>query len=158
VLLEAYAGLAERPPLVLVGTRAADTPAEFPAGTTVLTYMPHRVVMALWRRSLFGVSPSIAPEAFPTVVHEAMSCGRAMIGANMGGYLDMIEDGETGLLVPPGDPVELRAAMARLIGDPDLRERLGRSAERKATDYTPAAVLPRIERLFRETVAESARR
>jgi glycosyltransferase involved in cell wall biosynthesis len=158
VLLDSYRQLTEPPPLVLVGTRAADTPEEFPPGVTVLTYLAHPVVMELWRRAMFGVSPSIAPEAFPTVVHEAMSCGKAMIGTNMGGYLDMIEPGRTGLLVPPDNRAALTAAMARLIADPELRVRLGENAHDKAKAYKPETVLPRIERLFQETVAESARR
>jgi glycosyltransferase involved in cell wall biosynthesis/GT2 family glycosyltransferase len=158
VLLDAYQRLQRRPPLVLVGTRAEDTPAEFPPGVTVLTYMAHPAVMALWRRSLFAVSPSIAPEAFPTVVHEAMSCGKPVIGTNQGGYLDMIDDGKNGLLVPVGDAGALAAAMQSLIDDQSLRDRFGANARERAREYTPQAVLPRIERLFRETAAQAPRR
>jgi glycosyltransferase involved in cell wall biosynthesis/GT2 family glycosyltransferase len=158
VLLDAYGRLERRPPLVLVGTKADDTPAEFPAGVSVFTYMPHPVVMELWRRSLFAVSPSIAPEAFPTVVHEAMSCGKPVIGTNQSGYLDMIDDGRNGLLVPVGDAAALAAAMQTLVDDGGLRTRFGESARESAREYTPQAVLPRIERLFRDTVAQAPRR
>lgn len=158
VLLDAYRHLERRPPLVLVGTRAEDTPEEFPPGVTVFTYLAHPVVMELWRRSLFAVSPSIAPEAFPTVVHEAMSCGKPVIGTNQGGYLDMIDDGSNGLLVPVGDAVALAEAMQTLIAHEDLRLRFGEQARERAREYTPQAVLPRIERLFRDTVAQAARR
>jgi glycosyltransferase involved in cell wall biosynthesis/GT2 family glycosyltransferase len=158
VLLKAYERLQRRPPLVLVGTRADDTPAEFPAGVSVFTYLAHPAVMELWRRSLFAVSPSIAPEAFPTVVHEAMSCGKPVIGTNQGGYLDMIDDGRNGLLVPVGDAAALAAAMQTLVDDEELRFRFGESARERAREYTPQAVLPRIERLFRDTVAQSPRR
>jgi glycosyltransferase involved in cell wall biosynthesis len=154
-LLEAYRQLEAPPPLVLVGTRGADTPGEFPASVTVLTYMPHETVMALWEKALFGVSPSVAPEAFPTVVHEAMSCGKPVIATSIGGYPDLVDDGETGLLVPPGDAAALAGAMARLIEDTALRERLGEKARERARAFTPGVVMPQIERLFRDTVAAS---
>jgi glycosyltransferase involved in cell wall biosynthesis/GT2 family glycosyltransferase len=154
-LLEAYRGLDDAPPLVAVGTRGADTPTEFPANVTVLTYLPHETVMALWEKALFGVSPSVAPEAFPTVVHEAMSCGKPVVASNIGGYPDLIDDGENGLLVPPGDAASLAAAMARLIADQPLRERLGEKARERARAFTPEVVMPQIERLLRTTVALS---
>lgn len=157
-LLAAYQRLEQAPPLVLVGTRGPDTPAEFPAGVTVLTYVPHEAVMALWERALFGVSPSIAPEAFPTVVHEAMSCGKAVIGSAIGGYLDLIDDGENGLLVPPGDADALADAMSRLVADAMLRDNLGEAARERARLLSPQVVVPQVERLFRDTVAASRSR
>ncbi len=69
VLLDAWArmmpgaeGGARRPPLVLIGTRSADTPEVFPDGATVLSDVPHRVVMAAWERCMMGVVPSIWPD------------------------------------------------------------------------------------------------
>ena len=152
-LFEAYASLAEPPPLVLAGTMTSDSPRSFPAGTTVLTDVPYATVMAIWERALFGVLPSKAPEALGNVVHEAMSRGRAMIGTRPGGQEDMIEDGETGLLVPGGDAAALAGAMRRLIEDRGLRERIERRALLRARDFTPEAVMPRIEALYRETIA-----
>jgi glycosyltransferase involved in cell wall biosynthesis len=151
-LLAAYDGLDERPPLVLVGTRGPDTPDRFPDGVTVLTYVPHATVMAMWERALFAVSPSIAPEALGNVVHEAMSKGRAVIGTKPGGHEDMIDDGETGLLVPGGDAIALRSAMARLIADQELRERIGRAAAERARRFTPEVVMPELERLYYDTI------
>ncbi len=157
VLLSAYEQMERPPPLVLVGTIGPDTPERFPEGITVLTYLPHATVMALWERSLFGVSPSIAPEALPSVVLEAMSRGKATVASRIGGYGDLIEDGESGLLVPPGSPQELASAMTRLTDDADLRARLGRAAAERAKRFSPEAILPEIERLYRETVADAER-
>lgn len=151
-LLDAYERLDDPPPLVLVGTRGPDTPESFPAGVTVLTYVPYPTVMAMWERALFAVSPSIAPEALGNVVHEAMSTGRAVIGTRPGGHEDMIDDGETGLLVPGGDVAALREAMSRLIADAALRERIGRNARERARRYTPEAVIPELERLYYDTI------
>jgi glycosyltransferase involved in cell wall biosynthesis len=153
VLLAAYKRIADPPPLVMVGTIGPDTPERFPAGVTVLTYVPHATVMALWERALFGVSPSIAPEALPSVVLEAMSKGKAMIGSGIGGYADMIEDGVTGLLVAPGGVGQLAEAMTLLSDDEKLRERLGQGGAKRVCEFSPQAIVPRIERLYRDTVA-----
>jgi glycosyltransferase involved in cell wall biosynthesis/GT2 family glycosyltransferase len=155
-LLAAYRLLEQPPPLVLVGTRGPDTPSEFPDGVTVFTYVPHATVMAMWDRALFGVSPSRAPETGPMVAQEAMSRGRAVIGSRLGGYEDMIEDGETGLLVPPGDVPALAAAMRRLIEGDALREAIGRRARERARSFEPDSALPRFERLYADTVARFA--
>lgn len=156
-LFEAYASLAEPPPLVLVGTMMSDSPKEFPPGVTVITDVSHATVMALWEKALFGVLPTKAPEALGNVVHEAMSKGRAMIGTRPGGQEDMIEDGETGLLVPGGDATALAAAMSRLIEDRALRERIEQKARVRARDFTPEVVMPQIEMLYQRTVARSSR-
>jgi glycosyltransferase involved in cell wall biosynthesis len=157
VLLDAYGRLEDPPPLVLVGTLASDSPESFPDGVKVFTFVPHGTVMAMWERALFGVSPSIAPEALPSVVLEAMSKGKAMIGSRNGGYSDLIEEGETGLLSEPGDAEQLAAKMALLIDDHELRERLGEAAVERAGLFSAERIVPKIEDLYRETVA-SARR
>jgi glycosyltransferase involved in cell wall biosynthesis len=118
----------------------------------VLNDVPHPTVMAMWERALFGVFPSKWPEPLATVVHEAMSMGRPVIATTPGGHEDMIEDGETGFIVPAGDAVALRGAMARLLGDQPLREEMGAEAERRARRYTRDEVVPVLERFYYETV------
>ena len=103
---------------------------------------------------MFGVFPTRIPEALGNVVHEAMSKGRAVIGTRPGGHEDMIEDGEDGLLVPAGDFEALAAAMSLLIGDAALRERLGAAALDRARDFTPELIMPQMERLYHQTVAD----
>jgi len=151
-LLEAYGRLESPPPLVLLGPRTPETPASFPAGITVVPGASHATVMAAWERALFGVAPSLLPEPFGNVVHEGMSRGRAMIGTAPSGMSDMIADGETGLLVAPGDAVALERAMRRLVGDAGLRERLGAAARERARLFTAAAVMPHFEDLYRQLV------
>jgi glycosyltransferase involved in cell wall biosynthesis/GT2 family glycosyltransferase len=155
-LCSAYEQLDSPPPLVLAGPLAPDTPEEFPEGVTVLTSVPLPTVMAAWERALFGVFPSKWPEPLGNVVYEAMSKGRAVIGTRPGGHEDMIEDGETGLLVGAGDVEELRAAMARLIADGGLREALGERAKERARAFTAEAVLPELARLYEETAGVRA--
>jgi glycosyltransferase involved in cell wall biosynthesis/GT2 family glycosyltransferase len=155
-LCSAYEQLDSPPPLVLAGPLAPDTPEEFPEGVRVLTSVPLPTVMAAWERALFGVFPSKWPEPLGNVVYEAMSKGRAVIGTRPGGHEDMIEDGETGLLVGAGDVEELRAAMARLIADAGLREALGERARERARAFTAEAVLPELARLYEETAGVRA--
>jgi glycosyltransferase involved in cell wall biosynthesis len=153
-LFEAYESLDDPPPLVLVGTPASDSPDRFPERSVVIHNVSHATVMAIWDRALFGVLPSKAPEALGNVVHEAMSRGRAMIGTRPGGQEDMIDDGETGLLVPGGDAPALAEAMKRLIEDSELRAKIEPRALERSRDYTPEVVMPKMERLYEETLAK----
>lgn len=63
---------------------------------------------------------------------EGMAYGLAVVATPVGAIGDVIRDGETGLLVPPGDATALAAALRRVITDPGLRGRLGREARRLA--------------------------
>lgn len=157
LLFEAYDQLDEPPPLVLAGTRAPDTPERFPQGAVVVEDVPYPTVLAMWDRALFGVFPTQIPEGLGNVVHEAMSRGRAVIGTRPGGHEDMIDDGENGLLVPAGDAEALVAAMARLSDDGTLRERLGAAALERGQEFTPEVVMPRMESLYYETIADFER-
>jgi glycosyltransferase involved in cell wall biosynthesis len=152
-LLAAYATLDSAPPLVLIGSVWPDTPASFPPGVVVMRDIPHPCVMAAWERCLFGVAPSVWPDPLPGVVREAMSKGKPVVGTRIGGIPDMVEDGETGLLVEPGDVAALASAMARLIAAPELRQRMGHAAGESALRYTAEAVLPRVEALYVEIAA-----
>ena len=151
-LVEAYGCLQDPPPLVMVGPRMPDTPASFPPGVTVLNDVPHSTVMEMWDRALFGVFPSEWPEPLATVVHEAMSRGRPVVGTTPGGHEDMIDDGESGFVVPSGDARALSRVMARLIKDDELRERMGLVASERAKRFTSEVVVPQLERFYYDTV------
>lgn len=73
-------------------------------------------------------------EPFGIVPLEAAACGRPMLGSAVGGLLDSVADGTTGLLVPPRDPDALADAAVRLLDDPRLRGRMGRAARRRAEE------------------------
>jgi glycosyltransferase involved in cell wall biosynthesis len=155
VLLEAYAGLADGPPLVLIGLRKPDTPNRLPPNVHMLHDWPHGAVLEAWRRSMIGLVPSIWPEPFGIVSLEAMALGRPLIGSRTGGIVDCVADGLTGLLVPPGDPVALRGAIVRLLDNAALREDLGRAAREHAASFRASAVVPRVEALYRHVLATS---
>jgi glycosyltransferase involved in cell wall biosynthesis len=95
------------------------------------------------------VLPSAA-EGFPMVLIEAMAAGVAVIGADAPGIRDVIRDGQTGLLVPGGNPKLLAAAIQRLSTDDALRETLVRNALADVTGrFTWEIVLPQYRQLLR---------
>lgn len=67
-------------------------------------------------------------EIFGTVLQEAMAMGTPVIGTDCGGVPELVRDGTTGVLAPPGDTIELAEAILYLYGDPTLRERLAARA------------------------------
>ena len=89
--------------------------------------VPHAEVEKLLERASVVVAPC-EREGFGLAAAEAMAFGRPVVAAAGGALLDLVSDGETGLLVPPRDVPAMRAAVERLLGDPELRERLGRAA------------------------------
>ena len=148
-LLNAYGELKNAPPLVLIGRRCQDTPAEFPPNVVCLNSWPHAAVMEAWRRCSIAVAPSAWPEPFGVVVLEAMAAGRPVIASRIGGLPDMVVDGETGVLVPPDDPTTLRTALERLLADRALREQLGQAGQRRVEQFRASAVIPHIEQVYR---------
>lgn len=148
VLLRAYAELQAAPPLVLLGRRCQDTPTDFPPNVIFLNSWPHSAVMEAWRRCSLAVAPSVWPEPFGLVALEAMISGRPVIASEIGGLSDTVVDGETGLLVTPGDPGALASALRRLLADRNLREQMGQAGRLRSELYQAAAVVPRIEQVY----------
>jgi glycosyltransferase involved in cell wall biosynthesis len=98
-----------------------------------LGFVPHAEVERLLARAAVVVLPSHR-EGLPMVLLEAMAHGRAVVATPVGGIPSLVEDGKTGLLVPPGDAAAFRAAIERLLGDPDLRKRLGAAARERVAE------------------------
>jgi glycosyltransferase involved in cell wall biosynthesis len=157
-LLRAYESLGRnRPPLLLVGRRTPDTPTHFPDGAEMCAEWPHEHVIAAFRRCLFAVLPSICLDACPTTVLEAMASGRPVIATATGGIVDMIADGENGLLVPAGDEYRLAEAMTRLLNDSDLRVRLAAGAQERVRPFTASAVAERLEAVYARVAPRNSR-
>jgi glycosyltransferase involved in cell wall biosynthesis len=75
------------------------------------------------------VHPSVLPDPFPNAVREAMILGKPVIASREGGIPEMIQDGETGILIRPRDSNELADAMRRLVASADERTKLGEAAK-----------------------------
>jgi glycosyltransferase involved in cell wall biosynthesis len=89
-------------------------------------------------------------EGLPLALLEAMFAGAAIVASGVGGIPEAVTDGEHALLVPPGDPEPVRRALARLLGDPPLRWRLGEAARRRAhAEFRIERMADRYETLYR---------
>jgi glycosyltransferase involved in cell wall biosynthesis len=98
-----------------------------------LGFVPHHELSHLYERAAVVACPS-RREGFGVACAEAMAHGRPVVASAVGGLLDLVVDGETGILVPPGDVPALGAALSRLLGDADLRRCLGAAARGRAKE------------------------
>ncbi len=96
-------------------------------------FVPPTALGPFYERASVVVVPS-RREGYGMVAREAMAYGRPVVATAVGGLTDAIDDCATGLLVPPGDTTALRSAIERLLGDRELRERLGATAARHARE------------------------
>jgi glycosyltransferase involved in cell wall biosynthesis len=99
-----------------------------------LGFVPHHALGPLYERAAVVACPSHR-EGFGVVCAEAMAYGRPVVASAVGGLLDLVVDGETGLRVPPRDVGALRAALQRLLGDQELRHRLGAAARDRIREH-----------------------
>lgn len=103
------------------------------------------------------VHTSVLPEPFGQVVVEGMAAGLPVVAAAAGGPLEIIEDGTTGLLYPPGDVQALASILRRLATDPPLRVRLGAAARERANDFRPELVADKLLSVYRDVYATRRR-
>jgi glycosyltransferase involved in cell wall biosynthesis len=100
------------------------------------------------------VLPSTEPDPFPTVVLEAMAAGRPVVAFRHGGVCEMVEEGVTGLLCPPGDLDALAQAIDSLLMDPDRRKRMGEAGQARLQRlFTREAFVARFSKLYTELAA-----
>jgi glycosyltransferase involved in cell wall biosynthesis len=93
------------------------------------------------------VFPSLWPEPLSRVLLEALALGTPVAAMDTGGTREILGDGESGLLV--GDVPELGAAVARLVHDAALRGRIAEAARERARAFSPEALTPRYEAVYR---------
>jgi glycosyltransferase involved in cell wall biosynthesis len=92
-------------------------------------------------------------------IREAMALGRPVVASAAGGNPELVEDGVSGLLVPPRDTSGVAAAVRRILSDPSLAARLGAAArERVVRGFSTEIRLDRIEELYYRLIAERATR
>ena len=96
-------------------------------------------------------------ENLPNGIIEAMSCGRPVVAFDAGGIRDAVKDGQTGLLVPPGEPRSLARAHERMLDDDELRVRTGGAARDLARrEYSAETQATRFESLYTDILELSA--
>ena len=98
-----------------------------------LGFVQHTALPPLYERAAVVAVPSHR-EGFGVACAEAMAYARPVVASAVGGLLDLVVDGETGVLVPPRDARALREALERLLADPDLRRRLGEAGRARVQE------------------------
>jgi glycosyltransferase involved in cell wall biosynthesis len=98
-----------------------------------VTFAGHRDDMAFLLKGIdIFVLPSVIREAFPRAVIEAMACGKPVIVTAGGGAPESVEEGRSGFIVPPSDPIVLAERLSRLAGDTAMRKIMGAAARHRA--------------------------
>jgi glycosyltransferase involved in cell wall biosynthesis len=92
-------------------------------------------------------------EGTPLALFEAMASGRAIVSTAVDGCLEVLEDGATAVLVPPGDAPALARGLARVLGDESLREALGRQALAASRRYDVRACVDQMQAFYDELLA-----
>ncbi|HDD34384.1 MAG TPA: glycosyltransferase, partial [Thermofilaceae archaeon] len=94
--------------------------------------------------------PSLYGAAFGIVALEAMATGRPVVASRVGGLSEVVIEGETGVLVPPGDPVALAGALRALYEDGELRAQMGRRGRARVLElYDWRVVIRRLEEVYK---------
>ncbi|WP_328940675.1 glycosyltransferase [Streptomyces sp. NBC_00250] len=105
-------------------------------------------------RSVAVVAPSMALETFGLVVAEAMAAGVPAIAAGHGAFVELVDEGVTGLLHQPGDPASLASRMRRVVTEPGLNREMGEAARRRYEQgFSPAVGLERLVEEYRTAIA-----
>lgn len=80
------------------------------------------------------VVPSLWEEPFGLAALDAMMRGTAVVASSVGGLPEIVDDNQTGILVPPGDPISLAEALKKLLLNPEFTERMGETGRKKAVE------------------------
>ncbi|MBI4434141.1 glycosyltransferase [Candidatus Uhrbacteria bacterium] len=146
-------------PFVVIGNGPLGAEMQKAAATYAnLTWhgaQPPDQMRAHYERARVLVVPSRWYENAPYVVLEAMRAGTPVIATRMGGLPELVDDGATGVLVPPRNPVALARAIGELIADEQLLAAFGNRAQHDAHErYGPALHYARLQALYAEVSAK----
>ncbi|MEX2129661.1 MAG: glycosyltransferase family 4 protein [Xanthobacteraceae bacterium] len=100
--------------------------------------------------------PSTGHETTPQAIQQALACGIPVVTTPSGAGLELVRDGETGLIVPANDVTALADAIVRLLSNPDLARRLSDAGRKDvAAKFTAAAMLDAMEEVLQKAVSEA---
>ena len=168
-LIQAFAVLRGRPlapglRLLIVGDGAERRPLERLAAalgvgamTEFVGSVPHDRIPEYLRRFSIYVAPSVHEESFGVAVLEASACGVPVVASKVGGLPEVVQDGVTGLLVPPADHVSLADALEGLLKNRTLRRQMGEQGRQFVHDsYAWDTTALTVEALYERIVSPAA--
>ena len=166
VVVEAFRRLAlERTDLLLsVGGDGADRvaveglPSSVRGRISMFGRVGHDEVPSLLAGADVAVAAATGQESFGIALVEAMAAGVPVVATDIEGYREVVTDGVDGLLVAPGDPAALAAAIARVLDDEGLARRLGAAGRDTAASFDWGIVTDRIEDRYRWALGRSSLR
>jgi alpha-maltose-1-phosphate synthase len=152
---------------VILCASAPDTPeievrlrravAELPNVRWINEMVPVDVVTQLYSHAAVFACPSVY-EPFGLINLEAMACETAVVASAVGGLLEVVEDGRSGLLVPPGRPDALAEALNRVLADPGLARAMGQAGRRRVeAAFAWASIAERTEQVYADAITEFKR-
>ena len=122
------------------------------AHVRLLGHVPWRELAEWYRRATLFVMPSYY-ETFGISVIEAMAFNLPVVATTAGALPEVVKDGVTGVLVPPGDPGALAEAIVRLLRDPDLRQRMGQAGrERVLAESTADRIADQMVQVYQSVL------
>jgi glycosyltransferase involved in cell wall biosynthesis len=120
-------------------------------GTVVFTGFRTDAQRLLAGLDVFALSSTY--EGLPIALIEAMALGRPAVATRVGGVPEVLADGVQGLLVPPRDPDALADGLLKLLGDPELRARMGAAGRERAAHFDIRKAVRRMEQVYTELLA-----
>jgi phosphatidylinositol alpha-mannosyltransferase len=112
----------------------------------------------LYRTADVYVSPATGGESFGIVLLEAMAAGTPIVASDIHGYKGVLRRGREGLLVPPREPKELAAAIARLLRDDELRTEMGLAGTARAQEFSWERVTAKVDDFYSLVIRRLAAR
>jgi glycosyltransferase involved in cell wall biosynthesis len=156
VLVQAYRKLNTAAKLVLVVDRYPASYYQGINGLYILENPSVDVIARAYQNCRFAVFPSIWAEPLGMVVLEAMSCSKAVIASNAGGFTDVIVNNRTGILVEPNDVEGLYRSMKNLLNNPETADRMGNNGYKRWKQLFHSDVtLDKIEALYTSCLQKS---
>lgn len=117
--------------------------------------VPNPQMPEVYRAADISVLPSFM-EATSITGLESMACGIPLVGTTVGGIPTLINDQETGLLVPPGEPAALGKALAQLVANPALRQQMGAASRQRAEqEFSWQGIASRTLAIYRQHLEQS---
>jgi glycosyltransferase involved in cell wall biosynthesis len=120
----------------------------------VVVFAGHRMDIPAVLGAIDVLCISSTYEGTPLALFEAMAAARAVVSTAVDGCREVLEDGVTGLLVPPRDPAALAAALLRALRDPTLRLRLQENARAASANYDVDRCVSQMQSVYEEVLAE----